>query len=54
MHMEMVTPGSGKATLFAKNFCKSSKLDDSGISLPAFHSRTNNPMVVLKNSAIGF
>ena len=29
------------AKLFAKNFSKSSYLDDSGISLPVFSSRTN-------------
>ena len=32
---------SDKAKLFAKNFSKNSNLDDSGISLPVFHSRTN-------------
>ena len=32
---------SDKAQLFAKNFSKNSNLDDSGISLPAFPSRTN-------------
>ena len=32
---------SGKAKLFAKNFSKNSNLDDSGISLPVFPSRTN-------------
>ena len=30
-----------KAKLFAKNFSTNSSLDDSGISLPAFPSRTN-------------
>ena len=30
-----------KAKLFAKNFSKNSNLDDSGISLPVFPSRTN-------------
>ena len=29
------------AKLFAKNFSKNSNLDDSGISLPVFPSRTN-------------
>ena len=32
---------SDKAKLFAKNFSKNSNLDDSGISLPVFPSRTN-------------
>ena len=32
---------STAAKLFAKNFSKNSNLDDSGISLPAFPSRTN-------------
>ena len=32
---------SDKAKLFAENFSKNSNLDDSGISLPAFLSRTN-------------
>ena len=27
--------------MFAKNFCKNSNLDDPGISLPVFYSRTN-------------
>ena len=32
---------SDKANLFAENFSKNSNLDDSGISLPVFPSRTN-------------
>ena len=32
---------SDKAKLFAKNFSNNSNIDDSGISLPAFPSRTN-------------
>ena len=32
---------SDKAKLFAENFSKNSNLDDSGISIPAFSSRTN-------------
>ena len=32
---------SDKAKLFPKNFSKNSSLNDSGISLPSFHSRTN-------------
>ena len=32
---------SDKAKMFAENFSKNSNLDDSGISLPSFPSRTN-------------
>ena len=43
---------SDKAKLFAKNFSKNSNLDDSGISLPTFPSRTylklHNISVTLK------
>ena len=38
---EMLYSASDKAKLFAKNFSKNSNLDDSGISLPVFLSRTN-------------
>ena len=38
---EVLCSASGKAKLFAKNFSKNSNLDDSGISLPVFPSRTN-------------
>ena len=38
---EMLSTASDKAKLFAKNFSKNSNLDDSGISLPVFPSRTN-------------
>ena len=37
----MLSSASDKAKLFAKNFSKDSNLDDSGISLPSFPSRTN-------------
>ena len=37
----MLSSASNKAKLFAENFAKNSNLDDSGISLPAFSSRTN-------------
>ena len=37
----MLSSGSDKAKLFAENFSKNSNLDDSGISLPVFPSRTN-------------
>ena len=38
---EVLSSVSDKAKLFAENFSKNSNLDDSGISLPAFPSRTN-------------
>ena len=38
---EVLSSASDKAKLLAKNFSKNSNLDDSGISLPAFPSRTN-------------
>ena len=38
---EVLSSASDKAKLFAKNFSKNSNLDDSGISLPIFPSRTN-------------
>ena len=37
----MLSYASDKAKLFAKNFSKNSNLDDLGISLPVFPSRTN-------------
>ena len=37
----MLYSACDKARLFAKNFSKNSNLDDSGISLPVFPSRTN-------------
>ena len=37
----MLSSPSDKAKLFAENICKNSNLDDSGISLPVFTSRTN-------------
>ena len=37
----MLSPASDKAKLFAENFSKNSNLNDSGISLPVFPSRTN-------------
>ena len=39
--LEVLSSASDKAKLFAKNFPKNSNLDDSGISLPVFPSRTN-------------
>ena len=38
---KVLSSASDKAKLFAKNFSKNSNLDDSGMSLPAFPSRTN-------------
>ena len=38
---EVFSSASDKAKLFPKNFSKNSNLDDSGISLPVFPSRTN-------------
>ena len=37
----MLSSASEKAKLFAKNFSKNPNLDDLGISLPVFPSRTN-------------
>ena len=39
--LEVLSSASDKAKLFAENVSKNSNLDDSGISLPAFPSRTN-------------
>ena len=38
---EVLYSASDQATLFAENFSKNSNLDESGISLPVFLSRTN-------------
>ena len=38
---EVLSSASDKPKLFAKNFSKNSNLDDSGVSLPVFPSRTN-------------
>ena len=40
----MLPSASNKAKLFAKNFSKNSNLNDSGISLPIFPSRTNQKL----------
>ena len=37
----MLSSASDKAKFFAENFSKNSNLDDSGISLPVFPSKTN-------------
>ena len=39
--LEVLSSASGKAKLLAENFFKNSNLDDSGVSLPVFPSRTN-------------
>ena len=39
--MEVLSSASDRAKLFAENFSRNSNLDDSGISLPVFLSRTN-------------
>ena len=39
--LEALSSASDKAKLFAENVSKNSNLDDSGISLPVFPSRTN-------------
>ena len=39
--LEVLSSASDKAKLFAEKFSKNSNLDDSGISLPVFPSRTN-------------
>ena len=38
---EVLSSASDKAKLFAENFSKNSNLDNSGISLTVFASRTN-------------
>ena len=42
--LEVLSPASDKAKLFAENFSKNSNLDDLGISLPVFPSRTNSKL----------
>ena len=39
---EVLPSASDKTKLFAENFSKNSNLDDSGISLPVFPSKTNS------------
>ena len=47
--LEMLSSASDKAKLFAKNFSKNSNLEDLGISLLVFASRTN---LKLHNTAV--
>ena len=42
--LEVLSSASYKVKLFAENFSKNSNLDDSGISLPVFPSRTNRKL----------
>ena len=42
--LKVLSSASDKAKLFAKNFFENSNLDNSGISLPVFSSRTNLKM----------
>ena len=42
--LEVLSSASDKAKLFAKNCFKKSNLDDSGMSLPVFPSRTNQKL----------
>ena len=41
LHTDMLSSASDKGKLIAKDFSKNSNLDDSGISLPVFPSRTD-------------
>ena len=40
LNTEVLSSASDKSKLLAENFSKNPNLDDSGISLPVFHSRT--------------
>ena len=42
--MEVLASATDKANLFTKNFSKNSNLDNSGITLPVFSSRTNQKL----------
>ena len=48
---EVLPSASDKAKLFAKNFSKNPNLDDSGISLPVFSSRTNLKLYTISITA---
>ena len=50
---EVLSSASDKAKLFAENFSMNSHLDDSGISLPVFPSRTNLKLHNFCNSQDG-
>ena len=51
--LEVLSSASDKAKLFAENFSKNSILDDSGISLIVFSSRTNIKLHNILNSQDG-
>ena len=44
---ELLSSASDEANLFAKNFSKNSNLDDIGIFVPAFPSRTSPNSIFL-------
>ena len=50
---EVLSSASDKAKLFAENFSENSNLDDSGVSLPVFPSRTNLKLHNICNSQDG-
>ena len=52
--LEVLSSASDKAKLFAKNFSKNSSLDDSGISLPVFPSRTNLKLHIISLTTMMF
>ena len=52
--LEVLSSASDKAKLFAKNFSKNSNLDDSGISLPVFPSRTNLKLHIISLTTMMF
>ena len=52
-NQEVLSSASVKAKLFAENFSKNCNLDDSGIPLPVFPSRTNLKLHNISNSQDG-
>ena len=52
MLLEVLPSASDKAKLFPKTFSKNSNLDDLGISLPVFPSRTNVTLHISKNPKV--
>ena len=49
---EALSSASDKAKNLAKNFSKNSNLNDSGISIPVFTSRTNSRTKIFKKAII--
>ena len=45
--LEVLSSASDKAKLFAKNVSKNSSLDDSGIFLPVYPSKTNLKLIII-------